>query len=177
MRYRQVFDTLPTGALWKNNLDSAKPKAHPENALVTAGCGTGGSNCLRIVYRQSDGIHKQPQSNPVFTGSGSSIDWTPSDSGHTNTATDVEQANLPIDGTTDGSGKSSNSAIPSKAYTLSYDVYFEPGFDFAKGGKLPGLAAANFDSGCTEDGNAKRSNSNWSERVMWRAQRHVVEMR
>ncbi|MDB5801591.1 MAG: hypothetical protein JWL63_2530 [Rhodocyclales bacterium] len=173
VRYRQTFDTLATGALWKNNLDSAKPKAHPENALVTASCGTGGSTCLRIVYRQSDGIHKQPPSSPVFVTASGVINWTPSDAGHSNTATDVLQANLPIDGKTDGSSKDSNAAVPAKAYTLSYDVYFEPGFDFAKGGKLPGLAAAAFDSGCTEDGNAKRSGTNWSERIMWRANGRV----
>ncbi|MDB5887588.1 MAG: hypothetical protein JWM03_460, partial [Rhodocyclales bacterium] len=173
VRYRQVFDALPTGVLWAKNLDSAKPTAHPENALVTAGCGTGGSTCLRIVYRHPDGIHKQPISSPVFSGSGSSIIWTPSDSAHTNTATDVEQQNLPIDGKTDGTSTKTGTAIPSKAYTLSYDVYFEPGFDFAKGGKLPGLAAAAFDSGCTEDGNVKRSNTNWSERIMWRANGRV----
>ncbi|MDB5801592.1 MAG: Carbohydrate-binding family [Rhodocyclales bacterium] len=173
VRYRQTFDTLATGALWKNNLDSAKPTAHKENALVTASCGTGGSTCLRIVYRHPDGIHKQPFSSPVFATTSGVINWAPSDSTHTNTATDVLQANLPIDGTTDGSSKDSNAAIPAKAYTLAYDVYFEPGFDFAKGGKLPGLAAAAFDSGCTEDGNNKRSGTNWSERIMWRANGRV----
>jgi hypothetical protein len=73
-----------------------------------------------------------------------------------------------IDGNTTGTGKATDTPIPAMAYTLSYSVYFEPGFDFAKGGKLPGLASAAFDSGCTEDGNAKRSGSNWSERIMWR---------
>ncbi|MBU2711848.1 glycosyl hydrolase family 8 [Zooshikella harenae] len=28
---------------------------------------------------------------------------------------------------------------PARAYTLNYDVLFEPGFEFVKGGKLPGL--------------------------------------
>jgi len=31
------------------------------------------------------------------------------------------------------------SLTPSLQYTLTYNVYFEPGFDFVKGGKLPGL--------------------------------------
>ncbi|MDX2052812.1 MAG: hypothetical protein SFV15_10500 [Polyangiaceae bacterium] len=62
----------------------------------------------------------------------------------------------------------SNAPIAAKAYTLTYDLYFEPGFDFAKGGKLPGLAAKAFDSGCTDDGNKKRNVKNWSVRVMWR---------
>jgi hypothetical protein len=34
---------------------------------------------------------------------------------------------------------------------------------------LPGLAAAEFDSGCSEEGSTKRQTSNWSERLMWRA--------
>lgn len=166
--YFQDFESLNTDALWKNNLDGAKIKAHPENALVTANCGVGGGACLRIVYRHADGIHKQPPPDPVFTSNGGTISWTPSDATHTGTATDVIQANLPIDGTTDGSGDDSNSPIPGKAYTLTYDLFFEPGFDFAKGGKLPGLAAKTFDSGCTEDGNAKRNAKNWSVRMMWR---------
>jgi hypothetical protein len=163
--YQQTFDALGTG-LWKD-VDSSKIKANPANAQVTANCGADSSNCFRVTYRAVDGIHKQPYSSPVFSTSGGVIDWTASDTSHTNTATDVTQANISIDGST--TGKSSAKAIPSKAYTLSYDLYFEPGFDFAKGGKLPGLAAAAFDSGCTEDGNAKRQPSNWSERLMWRA--------
>jgi len=123
---------------------------------------------LRIVYRQPSGILKQPASNPVFATTGGVIDWAASDATHTNTATDVEQQNLPIDGKTDGTGTKTDTPVPSKAYTLTYNVYFEPGFDFAKGGKLPGLASAAFDSGCTEDGNVKRAPTNWSERVMWR---------
>jgi hypothetical protein len=166
--YFQPFDSLKADALWKNNLDGAKIKAHPENAFVTAMCGSDGSNCLRIVYRHADGIHKQPPPSPVFTTTGNVIGWTPSDATHTGTATDVIQANLPIDGTTDGSGDNSNAPIPGKAYTLTYDLFFEPGFDFAKGGKLPGLASKTFDSGCTEDGNAKRNGTNWSVRMMWR---------
>ncbi len=168
VRYLQIFNPLQPAALWKNNLDGTKIKAHPENAQITAGCGTADSACLRVVYRHTDGIHKQPPPTPLFTTTGGVIDWTPSDAGHTGTATDVIQANLPIDGTVDGTGKDSNAPIPAKAYTLTYDFYFEPGFDFAKGGKLPGLAAKAFDSGCTEDGNKKRNVKNWSVRVMWR---------
>lgn len=166
--YKQTFDALPVG-LWKKNLDGAKIKAHPENAAVATACGSDSSACFRVTYRHADGIHKQPPSSPVFTGSGTSTDWTASDSGHSNTATDVIQANISIDGTVTGLSTATAKAVPSKAYTLSYQMYFEPGFDFAKGGKLPGLAAAAFDSGCTEDGNEKRQNLNWSERLMWRA--------
>ncbi|MGC3962208.1 MAG: cellulose binding domain-containing protein [Rhodocyclaceae bacterium] len=171
--YKQTFNSLTTGAIWTNNIDSSKIKAHPENALITASCGPDSSNCYRVVYRHADGIHKQPPADPVFTTTNGVIDWTPSGTGITNTATDVTQANLPIDGTTNDKGKDTNAPVPSKSYTLTYDVYFEPGFDFAKGGKLPGLASKAFDSGCTEDGNAKRQGSNWSVRLMWRANGRV----
>jgi len=166
--YKQTFDALKVG-LWTKNLDGAKIKAHPENAAVATACGSDNSQCFRVTYRHADGIHKQPPSSPVFSGSGTSTAWTDSDSGHSNTATDVIQANISIDGTVTGHSTASAKAVPSKAYTLSYQMYFEPGFDFAKGGKLPGLAAAAFDSGCTEDGSDKRQTSNWSERLMWRA--------
>ena len=170
--YKETFNALPQG-IWKNNVDQAKIKAHPENAGITSGCGPDGSNCFKVIYRQADGIHKAPESSPVFATSASTIDWAASDSTHTNTATDVTQDNLMIDGTTNDLGKDTNAPVPGKAYTLTYDVYFEPGFDFAKGGKLPGLAALGFDSGCTEDGNAKRSGTNWSVRLMWRANGRV----
>ncbi len=174
VRYLQNFNGLATNALWDNNLDSSKQIAHPENILVTAGCGPDRSNCLRQVYRHRDGIHKQPASKPVFsTDSTGKVIWAPSDDGHTNTATDVVQANIMISGVTTGNGSATATPLPSKAYTLTYKVYFEPGFDFAKGGKLPGLAARAFDSGCTENGSAKRSGSRWSVRLMWRANGRV----
>lgn len=170
--YKETFNALPQG-IWKDNVDQAKIKARPENAGIVSGCGPDGSNCFKVIYRQADGIHKAPASNPVFATSGGVIDWSASDSTHTNTATDVTQDNLMIDGTTNDLGKDTNAPVPGKAYTLTYDVYFEPGFDFAKGGKLPGLAALGFDSGCTEDGSVKRSGTNWSVRLMWRANGRV----
>lgn len=173
VRYLQTFNGLPTNALWDNNLDSAKPTAHPENILVTAGCGEDSSNCLKQVYRHFDGIHKQPASNPVFATTSGVVNWAASDAGHSNTATDVIQANIMVCGSSGGTCSASATPVPNKAYTLTYKVFFEPGFDFAKGGKLPGLAAKVFDSGCTEDGSAKRSGSSWSVRLMWRANGRV----
>jgi hypothetical protein len=173
IRYQQTFNALPPG-MWKNNIDQAKIVAHPENAQVAANCGSDGSNCFRVVYRHRDGIHKAPPSNPVFvTSPDGVISWAASDATHTNTATDVTQSNIAIDGSTNDLGKDSNPPVPSKNYTLTYNVYFEPGFDFAKGGKLPGLASKMYDSGCTEDGNKKRRGTNWSVRLMWRANGRV----
>jgi hypothetical protein len=170
--YKQTFDALSPG-LWSKNIDFSKIKAHPENAQVTAGCGPDSSNCFRVVYRHPDGIHKQPFSNPIFSTESGDLRWTFSDAGHTNTSTDVTQNNIHIDGSTTGTSRATATAIPAKDYTLFYDLYFEPGFDFAKGGKLPGLAADGFDSGCTEDGDPKRQTRNWSERLMWRANGRV----
>ncbi len=174
VRYLQNFNSLPTNALWSDNLDGAKQRAYPENILVTSGCGHDRSNCLRQVYRHRDGIHKHPASNPVFaTDATGKVIWAPSDERHTNTATDVIQANIMISGASTGNSSASAAPVPSKAYTLTYKVFFEPGFDFAKGGKLPGLAAKAFDSGCTENGSAKRAGSRWSVRLMWRANGRV----
>ncbi|HXI54756.1 MAG TPA: hypothetical protein VNO55_01770 [Polyangia bacterium] len=166
--YQQTFNALTPG-LWNANLDSGKIKAHPENAQVTAGCGPDGSNCFRVVYRHADGIHKQPSSAPALISSGGNVIWAGSDADHTNTATEVIQANINIVGNISGTSDASATAKPNKAYTLTYDLFFEPGFDFGKGGKLPGLAAAGFDSGCTDDGATSRQPLNWSERLMWRA--------
>jgi hypothetical protein len=46
---------------------------------------------------------------------------------------------------------------------LGYDVGFEPGFDFAKGGKLPGLYGGDAPSGGADTGRG------FSTRYMWRA--------
>ncbi|HXB62369.1 MAG TPA: hypothetical protein VNU94_05920, partial [Acidobacteriaceae bacterium] len=96
----------------------------------------------------------------------------------TNTATDVVQNDIVINPSINGTKEDpiSESATPytgslmtpSYYYTLKYYVYFPAGFDFAKGGKLPGLASDDFDSGCTDDGSIKRTPDRWSERVMWR---------
>lgn len=47
-------------------------------------------------------------------------------------------------------------------YTLSYQVLFENKFDFAKGGKLPGLGPRIPVTGC-----ASRDPAGWSVRLMW----------
>ncbi|VUD67277.1 Extracellular exo-alpha-L-arabinofuranosidase [Thalassocella blandensis] len=57
-----------------------------------------------------------------------------------------------------------NVALPSaKEYTLNYDVMFENGWEFVRGGKLPGLGPNNDTAGCNPI-----SPSGWSGRVMWR---------
>ena len=158
--------------------------------------GTTSHNCFKVIYNQPGGpggVLKQPPSNPVLmapvqgsvdcpadgvpTSTMPCVGWVAADSSTTNTATDVTQQDIMInpainptveDPISTSTSVPTNPPAPAYAYTLSYDVYFAPGFDFAKGGKLPGLSAAGFDSGCTDDGNVKRAPDRWSERVMWR---------
>ena len=47
-------------------------------------------------------------------------------------------------------------------YVLSYDVFFEPGFEFVRGGKLPGLGSQNPTTGCQ-----RKNPRDWSVRLMW----------
>jgi len=49
-------------------------------------------------------------------------------------------------------------------YILSYDILFEDGFEFVRGGKLPGLSPSTHTTGCR----AAIPNG-WSARPMWRA--------
>lgn len=49
-------------------------------------------------------------------------------------------------------------------YTLKYDLFFEPGFQFIRGGKLPGLGPDSPTTGCQGI-----SASDWSVRLMWRS--------
>lgn len=52
---------------------------------------------------------------------------------------------------------------PSDEYFFSYRVKFEDGFDFVKGGKLPGLAGGTANSG----GNIPNGHDGWSARMMF----------
>lgn len=51
---------------------------------------------------------------------------------------------------------------PANSYTLHYDVFFEPGFEFVKGGKLPGFAPLYQVTGCDTS-----IDEGWSVRLMW----------
>lgn len=54
---------------------------------------------------------------------------------------------------------------------VAYDVFFEEGFDFVKGGKLPGLCGGK----CYTGGNRPSIGDGWSARVMWRSNGNVVQ--
>lgn len=50
-------------------------------------------------------------------------------------------------------------------YKLSYDILFEEGFEFMRGGKLPGISPTAHTTGCVDP-----KPNGWSVRVMWRAE-------
>ncbi|HOG69267.1 MAG TPA: alginate lyase [Fibrobacteraceae bacterium] len=54
---------------------------------------------------------------------------------------------------------------------VAYELYFEEGFDFVKGGKLPGLCGGK----CYTGGNRPSIGDGWSARVMWRPDGKVVQ--
>ncbi|UXX79901.1 hypothetical protein N7E81_02120 [Reichenbachiella carrageenanivorans] len=60
---------------------------------------------------------------------------------------------------------------PATDYYLSYDVYFQDGFDFTKGGKLPGLTSggANYTGGKHPE-----NGEGWSARYMWTGQQQPI---
>lgn len=53
---------------------------------------------------------------------------------------------------------------------LSYQLYFEPGFEFVKGGKLPGLAGGAANTG----GNKPNGTDGYTSRLMWRRNNALV---
>ncbi|KAF8602791.1 hypothetical protein BDV93DRAFT_523887 [Ceratobasidium sp. AG-I] len=52
--------------------------------------------------------------------------------------------------------------------TLGYSIYFEPGFDFAKGGKLPGLYGGTTDDDAAGCSGGRIAPECFSTRFMWR---------
>ncbi len=65
-------------------------------------------------------------------------------------------------GPNEGGGAFREHLAPRKAYRLSYRVLFEKGFDFRRGGKLPGLGG-----GKANTGGQKPTGDGWSARYMW----------
>ena len=65
-------------------------------------------------------------------------------------------------GPNEGGGVFREQRAPRKTYRLSYRVLFEKGFDFSKGGKLPGLGG-----GKANTGGEKPTGDGWSARYMW----------
>ena len=65
-------------------------------------------------------------------------------------------------GPNEGGGQFRERLAPRKAYRLTYRVLFEKGFDFRRGGKLPGLGG-----GKANTGGKKPTGDGWSARYMW----------
>lgn len=63
--------------------------------------------------------------------------------------------------------------LPETADTMwvGYRLQFEPGFEFVKGGKLPGLCGGK----CYTGGNTPLVGDGWSARIMWRAGGDAVQ--
>lgn len=53
----------------------------------------------------------------------------------------------------------------------AYKVFFEPGFDFRKGGKLPGLCGGK----CYTGGKNPENGDGWSARIMWRVNGNIEQ--
>jgi hypothetical protein len=56
--------------------------------------------------------------------------------------------------------------------TLQYDVFFEDGFDWQLGGKLPGLVGG---GSVASGGTAANGTNGWSARIMWRSNGTVAQ--
>jgi hypothetical protein len=150
--FTQNFDSLAVDSTW---LKSCKWNKH---VRVREGCGVGGSKCLRIP--QDPGNREPPlfplplpDARPPYPAGSTGV-CAPY---YTNTGTDVVQALQPLP--------------PADEYTLQYDIFFENGYDWARAGKLPGLTAQEWDSGCSTDSDGLPTDpgpNRWSVRVMWR---------
>ncbi len=60
---------------------------------------------------------------------------------------------------------------PQESLYLRYYVRFDPGFEFVKGGKLPGLAGGAANTG----GHKPNGKDGWSARIMWRPDGKIVQ--
>ncbi len=60
---------------------------------------------------------------------------------------------------------------PQESAYLRYKLRFDPGFDFVKGGKLPGFAGGDANTG----GRKPDGRDGWSARIMWRKGGEIVQ--
>jgi hypothetical protein len=74
------------------------------------------------------------------------------------------QIKLPAGKHNDGGIQARATLNSKQAYTLEYQVKFQPGFQWVKGGKLPGLAGGSAPTG----GNTGWDGNGFSARFMWR---------
>ncbi|THH23142.1 hypothetical protein EUX98_g8042 [Antrodiella citrinella] len=65
-------------------------------------------------------------------------------------------------------GPASVDLTTAKEATFGYTAYFPSGFDFVKGGKVPGLYGGNSDSEALSCSGGRRDDGCWSARLMWR---------
>ncbi|CAE6538096.1 unnamed protein product [Rhizoctonia solani] len=65
-------------------------------------------------------------------------------------------------------GPASQPITNAKVLTFSFSVFFQDGFEFNKGGKLPGLYGGTSDTAATGCSGGRRSDECWSTRFMWR---------
>ncbi|HEY0708711.1 MAG TPA: hypothetical protein VGG33_18020 [Polyangia bacterium] len=150
--FSETFETVKTDGTW---LSACKWNKHTR---VTEGCGVGGGKCLRIAQdpdKREPPLFPLPPVNerPPYPAGSTGV----CEPYYTNTGTDVVQdvQKLP----------------PAEEYSLNYDVFFEPGYDWARAGKLPGLSARDWDSGCSVEGDGLATDpgpGRWSVRLMWR---------
>ncbi|KAG5641804.1 hypothetical protein DXG03_004170 [Asterophora parasitica] len=67
-------------------------------------------------------------------------------------------------------GPSSVDLSTAKEATFGYSVYFDAGFAFNKGGKLPGIYGGNSDEDAVGCSGGRRSTACFSARLMWRSE-------
>lgn len=68
--------------------------------------------------------------------------------------------------------KATPPGLPARTATLSYSVFFPPGFDWVKGGKLPGLCIGANAKDCSTGGNWTASGGSF--RIMFRAKGQAI---
>jgi len=66
------------------------------------------------------------------------------------------------------SGKSNADLDNAKEAVLTYDIKFQKGFQFAQGGKIPGLYGGDSDEIAGTCAGGKHNDQCWSARLMWR---------
>jgi len=62
--------------------------------------------------------------------------------------------------------------VPKNEYTLEYEIRFDSGFPWSKGGKVPGLSGGAGYTGGAGDG--ARTGDGWSVRMMWREDGRII---
>ena len=158
VQYRATTASGVTASCW---YDHPRATCASGSATTTTSTTSGTTSTTSLLW--SDSFAASPWTGPWKIVSSWGISNT--DTLRDSTGQTFMRVTYPAGGVGEGAEWKGKPFTPRESVHLRYDVRFPTGFDFVRGGKLPGLYGGTGNSG----GNIPDGTDGWSTRLMWRA--------